>query len=222
MKKTLIFAFIISGVIVIGLKVAIDYYNYVPPEKIFILNDNNASSDKNTEIINNNILKSDNNYNNESTSSAGPVKVRPELLGKSQFLDPTKIVFELNNERRLYNLPNLTTSVLLTSSATLKIQDMIANDYFSHNSPNNLNLENIMNQIGYDFALAGENLAYGDFKDERALVTAWMESDKHRANILNDKFKDIGISTQRSKINNKETWIIVEHFGLSKNDQVVQ
>jgi uncharacterized protein YkwD len=44
---------------------------------------------------------------------------------------------------------------------------------------------------------AGENIAYG-FTTPRALVSAWMHSAGHRANILNPHFHRIGVSGWRA------------------------
>jgi hypothetical protein len=44
---------------------------------------------------------------------------------------------------------------------------------------------------------AGENIAYG-YESPRALVSAWMHSEGHRANILNPHFHRIGVSGWRA------------------------
>jgi uncharacterized protein YkwD len=44
---------------------------------------------------------------------------------------------------------------------------------------------------------AGENIAYG-FETPRALVSAWMHSPGHRANILSPHFHRIGVSGWRA------------------------
>jgi uncharacterized protein YkwD len=44
---------------------------------------------------------------------------------------------------------------------------------------------------------AGENIAFG-FDSPRALVSAWMHSEGHRANILNPRFHRIGVSGWRA------------------------
>ena len=44
---------------------------------------------------------------------------------------------------------------------------------------------------------AGENIAFG-FETPRALVSAWMHSPGHRANILNRDFRRIGVSGWRA------------------------
>jgi uncharacterized protein YkwD len=45
---------------------------------------------------------------------------------------------------------------------------------------------------GYLFSSAGENVAYG-FGDAAAVMSGWMNSEGHRQNILNPNYKEIGI-----------------------------
>ncbi|GAA5023230.1 CAP domain-containing protein [Actinopolymorpha pittospori] len=69
--------------------------------------------------------------------------------------------------------------------------DMAARDYFDHNSPDGRTPWDRIEAAGYD-APAAENIAGGQ-PTPQAVVDAWMNSEGHRANILNCKIKAIGV-----------------------------
>ena len=48
----------------------------------------------------------------------------------------------------------------------------------------------------YDYNYAGENLAM-DFQSAEKMEEAWMASPTHRANILNGKYREIGMAVRR-------------------------
>ena len=69
---------------------------------------------------------------------------------------------------------------------------MAARGYWSHDTPDGQTPWSFMIAAGYDYQTAGENLAYG-FDTSADVMTAWMNSPDHRANILNSTYHDIGI-----------------------------
>jgi uncharacterized protein YkwD len=62
---------------------------------------------------------------------------------------------------------------------------------FSHTGANGSSFVDRMKAAGYP-SPGGENIAYGQ-KDAQAVMTAWMNSPGHRANILNCTFTRIGL-----------------------------
>ncbi|MYL52070.1 hypothetical protein GLW08_01825 [Pontibacillus yanchengensis] len=70
--------------------------------------------------------------------------------------------------------------------------DMAENNYFSHNSLTYGSLFEIMKEFGFTSQTAGENVAAGQL-DPEAVVTNWMNSEDHRANILNENFTELGV-----------------------------
>jgi uncharacterized protein YkwD len=50
----------------------------------------------------------------------------------------------------------------------------------------------MLKSFGISYKTAGENIAKGQ-KTPQAVVTAWMNSDSHRANILNKNFTKLGV-----------------------------
>lgn len=102
-------------------------------------------------------------------------------------------VVELVNEARAaYGLQPLSYSAELSEGARLKSQDMSDNGYFDHNSPTYGTPFQMMKQLGISYQSAGENIAKG-YTSAEAVVNAWMNSEGHRANILNKNYTQIGV-----------------------------
>ena len=69
---------------------------------------------------------------------------------------------------------------------------MINKGYFDHNSPTYGSPFDMMKKFGITYRSAGENIAMGQ-KTPQEVMTAWMNSEGHRKNILNSSFTEIGI-----------------------------
>jgi len=141
-----------------------------------------------------------------------PLRAKREV--PESFLTRPGIIYWTNIKRKEYGLPELTESEELNQSAKLKVQDMIERQYFSHYSPDGKGVGDLVKEAGYEFILIGENLALGNFQNDEALVQAWMESQGHRENILNTKYKEIGVAVAKGMFEGKYTWFAVQHFGL--------
>ena len=102
-------------------------------------------------------------------------------------------VAELVNEKRArYGLSPLTLDASLCEKARVKSQDMAKNRYFDHNSPTYGSPFAMMRSFGISYRHAGENIAKG-FSSPEDVVSAWMQSETHRANILSANFTSIGV-----------------------------
>lgn len=106
-------------------------------------------------------------------------------------------VFDLVNKQRTDNgLKALKVDSNLQKVAKEKANDMIKNNYFAHNSPTYGSPFDMMKKFGISYKSAGENLA-GNSTGKRA-VDAWMNSEGHRANILNSSFNYTGVAVVES------------------------
>ncbi|HSE35616.1 MAG TPA: CAP domain-containing protein, partial [Candidatus Paceibacterota bacterium] len=65
---------------------------------------------------------------------------------------------------------------------------------------------------GYRFKYAGENLAV-NFDDSVAVDRAWMASPSHRANLMSDRYTEIGIAMATGTYKGRQTVFIVQLFG---------
>lgn len=128
-------------------------------------------------------------------------------------------VIDITNKYRILNgeLPPLVENSKLNFSAEKKLQDMFVKGYFEHVSPDGVGVGDLGTQVAYEYILIGENLALGNFKDDQALVDAWMASPGHKANILNKRYTEIGVAVSKGIYNGKSVWMAVQHFGLPKS-----
>ncbi|MEZ2715955.1 LysM peptidoglycan-binding domain-containing protein [Niallia circulans] len=97
-----------------------------------------------------------------------------------------------NIERQKNGLPALTENWELSRVARDKSMDMAQKKYFSHTSPTYGSPFDMMKAYGISYKAAGENIAQGQ-TSAQAVVQAWMNSSGHRANILSEKFTQIGV-----------------------------
>jgi len=103
-----------------------------------------------------------------------------------------KVVDLTNQERAKNGLPALKVDTTLSKMAHEKSRDMSANNYFSHTSPTYGSPFDMMKKYGISYSSAGENIAAGQ-KTPEEVVQAWMNSEGHRANILNANYNYIGV-----------------------------
>ena len=128
------------------------------------------------------------------------------------------IILEANIQRQQNGLGLLSTDSTLNATALSKASDMCDSQYFAHVSPSGVGVGDLADSFGYDYIAIGENLAYGPFASNAAVVEAWMASPGHRANILNSKFTEMGAAAVRCTFQGKNTWLAVQHFGKPVSD----
>ena len=107
-------------------------------------------------------------------------------------------VFNLINKQRTNNgLSALKVDAEVQRVARIKAEDMVANNYFSHQSPTYGSPFDMLKSFKITYKTAGENIA-GNSSNSGA-VTAWMNSSGHKANILNSNFTHTGIGVVSSQ-----------------------
>lgn len=125
------------------------------------------------------------------------LNTKSKVLGSSSDFSDHSLLESTNTERLKAKLYNLTLSTQLDNAAQSKANDMVANNYWSHNSPSGQTPYSFIVKAGYNFQIAGENLAYG-FNNASDTIKAWMNSPEHRANLLNVNYKDVGFGVASS------------------------
>lgn len=131
-------------------------------------------------------------------------------------LTTANIIAATNAERAKLDLPALATNEKLNASAKLKVEDMIKNQYFEHESPSGKGVSDLGTQVGYNYIIMGENLALGNFTSAQDLLTAWMNSPGHRANIVSENYHDIGVYAAEANYHGQKVWFAVQHFGTMR------
>ena len=131
-----------------------------------------------------------------STPSTNPEQKpesTPQQKPSTDFSSYQQQVLDLvNAERTKRGISALTLDSNLSSVATKKSQDMVNKNYFDHTSPTYGSPFDMMKQFGISYRTAGENIAKGQ-KTPQEVVTAWMNSEGHRKNILNPNFTNLGV-----------------------------
>lgn len=130
------------------------------------------------------------------------------------FADVTKtaLIQLTNKERESLGLAPLNESPALDRAAFFKARDMLAKEYFAHQSPDGITPWYWFKQSNYPYKYAGENLAIG-FIESEEVNNAWLESPAHKANIINAKYREIGIAVLRGNFQGNVTTLVVQMFG---------
>jgi len=151
---------------------------------------------------------------NVEPTLATPSPLRAKQEAPQSVLTKAGVINLTNDQRTQNGLPALKENAKLDSAALAKAQDMLKNQYFEHVSPAGAGPQDLAKSVGYAYLAYGENLAMGNFADDKALVEGWMASPGHRANILNSSYREIGVAVVKGKYEDKTTWLAVQEFGL--------
>ncbi|WP_393077746.1 CAP domain-containing protein [Streptomyces sp. LN704] len=117
--------------------------------------------------------------------TTAPVTLTAEAAAEAEVL---KLV---NEERAKVGCTPVAANSALTDLAQAFSEDMALRDFFDHTDPSGLSPWDRAAKAGIT-ALGGENIARGQ-ADAAAVMDAWMNSEGHRANILNCDFKTLGV-----------------------------
>ncbi|OKP93553.1 CAP domain-containing protein [Paenibacillus sp. P46E] len=121
---------------------------------------------------------------------ATPAPIVADTSGTAAFTQ--QIVTLVNKERAAAGLSPVAALASLNKVAAAKATDMRSNNYFSHTSPTYGSPFDMMSSFGVTYQYAGENIAMGQ-RTPQEVMTAWMNSTGHRANILSANFNYIGV-----------------------------
>jgi len=130
----------------------------------------------------------------------------------SSAITPQNIVDLTNQTRANLQLGKLTLNELLAGAAQAKANNMLAGQYFAHVSPAGRTPWSWIQDAGYRYAYAGENLAV-HFTSTEGVQEGWMASPSHRANIVHPKYTEIGLGIAHGTYEGFETTFVVEMFG---------
>lgn len=132
-----------------------------------------------------------------SSTGTGGSTNNSESQTTSSMNSDEKEVFNLINTQRTNNgLSALKVDDEVQRVARIKAEDMISNNYFSHNSPIYDSPFDMLKSFKISYKTAGENIAANS--SNSGAVTSWMNSSGHKANILNSSFNYTGIGVVSS------------------------
>lgn len=121
----------------------------------------------------------------ENTPEQSPSEEEREELTFAE-----QVVALVNEERAKENLAPLTIDEKITDAAIVRAKEIQTS--FSHTRPNGSSFATALKEAGATYRSAGENIAWGQ-KTPEEVVTAWMNSSGHRANIMNANYSRIGV-----------------------------
>jgi len=131
---------------------------------------------------------------------------------------PGTLVALTNQDRATGGISGVTEDPLLNKAAQAAAAHMAANGYFAHVSPDGKTPWYWLDQVGYHYSYAGENLAV-NFTDSSSVEMAWMNSPTHRANIEKPQYTKIGIGVANGMYKGVETTFVVQFFATPAAEQ---
>lgn len=142
------------------------------------------------------------------------------VVGKSSSSTVRARVVELVNEARSHPrrcgrekfaaAPPLQVSRKLNDAAAGHARDMAKRKYFEHQGSDGTQPRDRVSRAGYAFRLTGENIAFGPESAEE-VVAGWLDSPGHCANIMEPRFRDIGVGLATGPKRGQIYW--VQSFG---------
>ena len=101
-----------------------------------------------------------------------------------------QVVAIMNQERANAGVGGISQNASLDAVAQIRAQEIAQS--FSHTRPNGTSCFTVLDEGGIAYMTAGENIAAG-YGDPASVMSGWMNSPGHRANILNGSFGQVGI-----------------------------
>lgn len=142
------------------------------------------------------------------------------VLAYATSISTNALLQSTNQQRAANGVSSLSINSKLDSAAQAKANDMAARNYWSHNTPDGNPPWVFIDQAGYSYKLAGENLAYG-FMTSEDTVAGWMNSPPHKENVLNNGYTEVGFGFANSENyqNSGPETIVVAMYGAPLTSQ---
>lgn len=147
-------------------------------------------------------------------------KIAPVVVGYEAHITPEEIVELTNIERKNAGMSEVELDPILTKAALVKASDMMARDYWSHNTPDGKQPWIFLAEVGYQYRYAGENLAR-DFSSSVGVVEGWMNSPSHKENLLSPRYRDMGVAIVEGDLGGVRTTLVVQFFGTRMGDTLL-
>lgn len=138
-----------------------------------------------------------------------------QVLGYATNINSSDIISLTNQQRASNGLPSLSYNSKLTQAAQNQASYMFEKDYWAHYAPDGTSPWSFITAAGYSYSTAGQNLAK-DFDTSSGVVTGWMNSPEHRANIVNSSFVDTGVAVMNGTLQGSPTTLVVAFYASPK------
>jgi uncharacterized protein YkwD len=143
------------------------------------------------------------------TTSGGPVNFQNGQPPPSSSVpsDPVSsleqaIIDLVNQQRQAAGLAPLRVNQRLCAAAQIQARNMARLNEFGHvlNDTSTPTPLDRLRAVGYSYGSAGENIAY-NYQGAQDVVTGWMNSPGHRANILSADYTETGVAVRYNSFN---------------------
>lgn len=123
------------------------------------------------------------------------------------------MIARLNVYRARDGLAPLRWNAALARAAGAHARDMAQNGNFTHVGSDGASLGARASRAGYRWQRIGENIAGGQASPE-TVVDDWMDSEGHRANILEPDYREAGIGhvlrdPDRGRLRYRHYWVLM-------------
>lgn len=142
------------------------------------------------------------------------------VLGDRPVISSQGLLAATNQVRSGYGGHELELNETLSEAARLKAEDMFRQQYWAHTAPDGTEPWQWFDKVGYAYSDAGENLAK-NFMTSQSVVSAWMNSQTHRYNVLDTDYTQVGFSTVSGVLEGKPAQITVALYAKPTTDQEV-
>lgn len=109
----------------------------------------------------------------------------------------------VNQERAKAGLPELKLSKSLNAAAAVRARELATE--FSHIRPDGRDCFTALTDAGIVYSHVGENIAAGQVTPQE-VVTSWLNSDGHRANIMSEDYTQMGLGYYHSSKGDQYYW----------------
>lgn len=144
-----------------------------------------------------------------------------KVLGYATNITINDLFLISNKQREDSGAAPLKLDPNLSKAAHEKAKDMFKNDYWAHVSPDGTTPWVFITDSGYEYSLAGENLAK-DFNSSAGVINGWMNSPLHKENLLNSNYQDVGYAIIDGKLKGSETTLVVALYAQNVNSTIAK
>lgn len=142
------------------------------------------------------------NHNGNSSNNAGNGSNSTGGMSTGTSSAAQAVLSQVNAARAQNGLRALTLDANMNRAAAVRAAELAQS--FSHTRPNGSRGMTALNEAGVSYRTAGENIASGQ-QTAQAVVSAWMNSSGHRANILSASFGRMGVG--QATIGGRTYWV---------------
>ena len=137
-----------------------------------------------------------------------------------------RLLTEVNTLRRSHGLVALRLSSKLSLAARRHSTDMVSRGYFSHTSADGSHFDRRIARYypmgGRKYWSVGENLLWSSPDvDAAGALQLWLNSPEHRANLLTQRWREIGLSAVHTAsapgtFGGREVTVVTADFGVRR------